>query len=424
LALLAVVVTLPPLVFNPRDLFDGFYGPKAQVVILTGSALALWWVFAFSIGHVRVERISPLMLLGLGLAAWATLSVLLSDDPVRGVWGSPGREDGLLVLLSNLAVLSTTATLLSSSGRQVLLRAAVATCLLLAVYGIAQHFGLDADGLSAMRAFVRSSATFRNPLFFAGYLVLLAPLVLATCSGGRRGRWIPLGGLAMGVLLAALLFTYSRGAWLGALIALGGYLVVLLVTSPRLALRAIMVLVIGTSIATAIAAVPRTAMPLEHHSIRADTQDLVSPANPRNDGRIAIWYIALRMISDRPWLGLGPDQMGSHFEAYRTDAFSQAEGAQVIADRAHSEPLHLAVTLGLPGALLSLLLSGAVMLRTARASLIRPLPPCWLGVLFGCAGYLTQSVVSITVPGVHTIFYLLLGGLLAAVHTGRGEEHR
>ena len=78
--------------------------------------------------------------------------------------------------------------------------------------------------------------------------------------------------------------------------------------------------------------------------------------------------------------------------------------------------LHLAVVAGIPAAIVFYAMVIVVLIRACsmarRVGMMNT--PMWVPVLCGVAGYLLQSVVSIAVPGVHTLLFVLLGALVAA----------
>jgi O-antigen ligase len=423
--LLVLMATVPIVAVWPPDPFDPFFGIKATVILVLGSMLGCWWMFLWFSEWRPAVRLTPLLVLWLAFACWLTLSTVLSVDPPGAVWGSPGREDGLLVWLSGLVAFATSVTLPRPASWRIIWLSVSVCAIVVSAYAVAQHFGFDPLSSPVAIARGRSSGTLRNPLFLGGYLALVAPMAVAWCLLARK-TWIRWGlaPVGLGVVFAALYFTHSRAAWLG---AMGGVVLFVgwvvwrgrgetRVLAARLAVALIVALVLG----------------LMPHSVRADTEQhslqeeaatIVALTDPRNAGRLAIWEISLRMVGDRPWFGVGLDQMGTVFETYRTVRITQAEGAGTW-DRAHSDPLQLAVVAGVPATLLFYALVVAAIARSRRKwTAFRPEAMMWAAATAGVIGYLAQSLVSITVPGVHTLFFVLLGGLAACADPlGRGGQ--
>ena len=421
--LLLLLVSVPVIAFDPGDGFDGFFWLKVRLMLGLAVLLGAWWTVALLSREITLERPTFLMVAGFGLLAWATASTMVSSDPGVGVWGFPGRDDGLLVLGVNLLAFATATTLVAGKHQQLLYRVVVVVGLVVSLIAVAQHFGFDVTGLPDSLTSARSTGTFRNPLSLAGLLTMVIPLawVAAFQVRGRFARLAAALGLA--VMLAALGCTYGRGGWLATGLAVASFILWLILRARPLIPRALLVLGVAVAAAALILVLPRPAVTgAQVHSIRQDAAQAVSPENPRNQGRLAIWAISLRMIGDHPLLGVGPDQMGEQFAPYRTAAFDSAEGAAVTADRAHSEPLNLAVTLGIPGAVAAMTLVLVALAAGVASGLRLPVSPplLWQAALAcGLIGYVAQSLVSITVPGIHTLFYVLLGCLVAG---GKSRE--
>jgi O-antigen ligase len=415
LVVLCAFASVPILAVWPPDVFDPFFGIKALAVILLGLATACWWVLVGISPSRPALRLTPLLACWTGLVLWLALSTVLSVDPPGAVWGSPGREDGLLVWLAGLSVFALACTTTRDRNWRTVWNVALLTALVVAAFAVAQRFGFDPLSSAVARARGRSSATLRNPLFLGGYLALIAPLAVAWCMRAQGVTRKACGALGVGMVLAGLYFTFSRAAWLGT--AGGVALLGAWVMWRHLRDMRVFVLVLAGACAVAgvLGLLPSPSLSVvETHSLGKDAVTAIDVGDARNSGRVAIWQISLRMIGDRPWFGVGLDQMGTVFDQYRTARFDEAEGPEVFADRAHSDPLQLAVTGGIPAAALFYVLVGTALWRsrkrwrrTDRDAIM------WAATAAGVLGYVAQSLVSITVPGVHALFLLLLGGLAA-----------
>jgi putative inorganic carbon (HCO3(-)) transporter len=110
---------------------------------------------------------------------------------------------------------------------------------LIAVFGIFQQLSGEvvANWLDP-RAFdyitVRISSTFDNPNVFASYIIMILPFAFVNA----RERFTPFllfsRALIIVVLGASLVFTWSRGAWLGAIVSILALAIFSLRKSPRI----------------------------------------------------------------------------------------------------------------------------------------------------------------------------------------------
>lgn len=137
------------------------------------------------------------------------------------------------------------------------------------------------------------------------YAVVLIPLALAwsNTTPQRDLRW-GLRALAGG-LIGVVLLTQSRGAYL-ALVALAGFSAViwLLRADTRARFPKRLQIVLQRRIILAAAAVGGVI------AIAVLYQIIINPSrpNPNDVTRMDLWYSAVRMFQDQPWLGVGPYQ--------------------------------------------------------------------------------------------------------------------
>lgn len=117
---------------------------------------------------------------------------------------------------------------------------------------------------------------------------------------GMRGFWM----LVLGVLLAVLVLTWSRGAWLG---ALAGLTVAARPLWAQVGFRR-RVLAIGSLLAALAAIVLLTGVDRIGQLLRIGDGGAVS--------RLAIWESAWRMVRDTWLFGVGPDNFLTHYRAY------------------------------------------------------------------------------------------------------------
>ncbi len=179
------------------------------------------------------------------------------------------------------------------------------------VYGIRQHFfGADAlatwvDPNSPQAQTTRVYSYLGNPNLLGAYLMPGIALSIAAFF-----IWKGLGPKALAVLMfltnsACLVLTYSRGAWIGMLLTLATFALLLLAWlsvkfTPfwrRWALPA----VLGAGTAFVIVAV----VALEPLRTRVASM-FVGREDSSNNFRLNVWSAVGDMIKDRPFFGIGP----------------------------------------------------------------------------------------------------------------------
>ena len=186
----------------------------------------------------------PLVWPVLALMAAYLLSTALSVVPRQSFWGSYQRLQGTFTMLSYIILFFIT---LGALQRQEQWRRFQYTVILvslpIALYGVIQHYQLDPlpwGGDTTQRV----AGNMGNSIFLAAYLIMAMPLTLERLIHATRKMLLDSRGsttdaLAAGALLfilviqaLAILFTQSRGPWIG--LAMGLYIFGLLVlTSLR-----------------------------------------------------------------------------------------------------------------------------------------------------------------------------------------------
>lgn len=108
----------------------------------------------------------------------------------------------------------------------------VVSCALVSLYGVYQYLftsenskWIDTDMFTDIKS--RVISTFDNPNVLGEYLILLIPIIIATVLASKKSR-VRLCNLFVAALAGScLVFTWSRGAWLGFLFSIVIFLLVL-----------------------------------------------------------------------------------------------------------------------------------------------------------------------------------------------------
>jgi putative inorganic carbon (HCO3(-)) transporter len=180
--------------------------------------------------------------------------------------------------------------------------------------------------------FVVLFVDFIHPNVLGGSLALLLPVLIAwLLFGYSRLSWLVRIGIGLAILAAGgvLILTAARGAWLG----LAGALLILILLRWRwgwIGLLAAGLVVIGLAFNPGLPAL------LEFLSSNNAISGL--------DGRVEIWSRAIFMIQDFPFTGIGMGSFGKVADALYPFFLNSAS-----IPHAHNLFLQVAVDLGLPG---------------------------------------------------------------------------
>ena len=316
-----------------------------------------------------------------------------------------------------------------------------------ATYGVLQHYDLDPWDVSRAGG-SRIESTFGNPIFAAAFLLMTVPISLAVGMVARTKRWASLALLfwvaVVVVQLLAVLFTLSRGPWVGLAVGLVLFLVLAWLTVERRILaRGVLILASPLGMALIVALVLSVSSQQEAEeegspdTIQVLTQRLASISPEVFGGelsdRLETWKGSARLALDRPWLefdslslsplrpliGYGPDPFRavSHLEIPTEVTGSGQVWFEV--NHAHNYPLHEAVELGglglltYVGLVAAIVAAGPVQLLRHRRTYSTSHKLVLVALSASLGGRLVEQTVGVARIGDLTLFWILLAVLVA-----------
>jgi len=282
--------------------------------------------------------------------------------------------------------------------------------------------------------FVRAYGTFEQPNPYGGYLGLVLPLVCGVLLGiGKPGYWrywiLDIGRLVailgLAIMGAALLMSWSRGAWLGFAAAL--ILMSLAYTRRATALFALLcllaasVLLLGSVQALPHAIVQRFTDFLPYLNVFDVRGVELTKGNYAVVERLAHWQAAWGMFSDRPWLGVGIGNYEPVYPVYSLPDWKEPLG------HAHNYYLNIAAEAGLVGLAAYFVLWGAAFWQAWKV--VRTTQGYWRGVAAGILGVLTHLSVhnffdNLYVHNMYLHVAILLGLLFVIGQQDQNHEAR
>ena len=308
-----------------------------------------------------------------------------------------------------------------------------------AALGIWQ-FGLRGIGPETFKIsghLYRAYGSFEQPNPYAGYIGMIWPVAAGLLIGqasnikyqisrGRivlhlASRLLPLATCAL-VLVVALVFSWSRGAWLGALAAV----VAIAAALPRRIWLGVSGVALAAAVlfsANAIGALPGAVRArLTDFTQQAQVFDVrgvgISDANYAVLERLAHWQAAGEMIRYHPWTGVGFSNYEPAYPQYALMNWPIPLG------HAHNYYLNVGAELGIPGLLAYLLLWGAILWQTLRV--LRRGSGWQRGLALGLLGAWAHLAAhnlfdDLYVNNTHLLIGVLLG-VLAILNLELGEK--
>lgn len=254
----------------------------------------------------------------------------------------------------------------------------------------------------------RLEGAFDSPNQLGAFCALMIPVAAALIFGARATRWRFLAGMALVVLLVTLMLSLSRGAWVGA-----GVAMLLMLATLKEARRLLVILAIPlTIVGFFVWSLTPTKTDVKIVGERARAITVLSPY----DDRRVIYKEAFREIREDPLLGVGP----GGFPVASTRVVS--ESATLSYAHAHNLYLNWGAEVGLPSLIIILGFAGSLGLaartasRGAKARGDMADRAIVIGIGAALLTVLAQGFFDYVIPNpvVYTAFWTLVGALLVA----------
>lgn len=285
----------------------------------------------------------------------------------------------------------------------VLIYLLVAAGAIVAIYGIYQYaFGadsneawLDQDMFDTFSTRVYS--TLENPNVLAEYLLLIIPLAVAGVLSSKSQSGKIYSAIAAGIMVLCMLFTISRGGWLGLIFAMAVFLI--------LADRRFIILGIIAAIAAALV------MP---DSIISRFTSIGNTSDGSTSYRLAIWMGTLAMLKDYWFCGIGPGPSAFNM-VYPSYSYNAA-----TAQHSHNLYLQIVCDAGVVGIIMFIALlfvffkttCGALARTADRKTRLR-----LIAVISGMFGFLLQGMTDFSFYNYRVMLlfwvYIALGMILS-----------
>ncbi len=394
---------------------------KADLTLLSGLVLVLGVYLLWRGGGLSFR--SPLDLPLVAFILAASLATLLSPRSFLSFVPSRSRGDGLLVYMVYV-LMAWAATHLRPEGVKFVLKAALASAVVISGLAVGQFYGADPLRLLGFRAVDpgvffgilapptadlpyhgwRSFGTLGNPVFLGGYSLLILAVIIAVvlASDGRYARYALLAALAG--TFAALIASASRAAFAGFALSV----VILLLVPPGLP-RPWRRLALVAAILAAVAALLTQTGPGEELVERA--RGGVSSQDGSLRMKLFVWKNILPLIAQRPIFGWGFSNLAGRLPGIGSKEYFEIYGFAFSGiDTAHNEILHITFSTGLLGLAAYLwvwLVVCRALLSTVRLGGEHRVVAA--GILAGLAGYFLWLQSAWSHIGPANVFWTLAG---------------
>ncbi len=335
--------------------------PDELLMLLTAGLFLIYGIYnrqAIS----REIKTHPLIFLLTILCGWMLVAILFSTHPLISVkyglaktWYLGAFVLAPLLVFTNKASIRTAALLLAGS------------MLLISLIALVRH-GLTGFSFATVNEAV--SPFFRNHVNYSAMLVCMIPLWIAFYYLAKKQAHRRLIGIVILLSLTALFFSYARGAWLA---LLAGGVAFLLIRKRKLVTAYLLFILL------ALAAVfwlrhennyLRFAHNYQRTIFHKDFGDHLVATYKLKDvstaERFYRWIAGVRMISDQPLTGFGPNTFYDNYKPYGVPAFKTWVSDNPEHSTVHNYFLLTVIEQGYPGLFFFLLLLGAMLWYAQR----------------------------------------------------------
>lgn len=340
------------------------------------------WIYAYALVYLICTLTSVNVSSNLKGGALSLVFILFPIVLINAV-----RDRKSADALTNILVIS--GFLVAAYGISQLLRGATST-----TKWIDESFNEDIS--------LRVFSTLDNPNVLSEYLLLVIPLGAAVTLTGKNVNARIAAGAATLVMIAAMVFTYSRGGWLGLILSVIVFLVIMDVRFIPIGLLAAVVLFFF---------LPET--------ILSRFASIGNLSDTSTNYRVSIWIGTVAMLKDY-WL----TGVGTGIEAFRNiyPVYSQHSA---LAQHSHSLYLQILAEMGVSGGFVFLGVICCTVRRCAsriRSGCDRALKIRLAAILSGLAGFMLQSATDYSFYNYRVMlaFWIFVG--LGAVYAGLKDE--
>ena len=372
ISLLVVV----PLAFSTA-VYRMYSLPKFAFLLTGASALLplLIWNTIRSRGEIpRLLTLRHVLLVSLYLIL-ISVSTFLGVSPIATLFGSSYNQMGLITHLCFFTVFASLIVAIGTSEKRFrwTLWAMTLTGLIVATYAYVQFFGRDPFVPSQFYTFESSAgpvlriiSTLGHSNYLGNFLLYVTPLAAGLALDARgSARRI---GLATAILsAAAIVFSGTRGAWLGLVTGLLTFVLLARtrrkgdsVGQRRSTVRwALLTSVVILFLSAIIAINPASRNIAKRARLLASEQT--------GSGRTLLWRDSLKMLAQNPLAGCGPEGFRTAFLPYRSVELARL-APQTNNESSHSSYIDAAISYGLLGTILyvAIIASSFKLLMRAR----------------------------------------------------------
>lgn len=338
------------------------------------------------------------------------ISTYFSVDQHTSIFGYYSRlNGGLLSLISYIILFLILTVYIDKPFIQKIINVSLISGLIVSIYAIAEHFGIDKD-IWLQDVQNRVFSTFGQPNWLAAYLCILIPIGLAQSVEyfyKKNKILFLIYDLSAIIFFLALLFTKSKSGIIAAIISLGLFFILSFLKNKK----SLKLLILNSSL-----------LILFSLSINNPIKDLLFPQKlkiadskienlnitPSEDIRKIVWKGALELWQKFPLFGTGVETFAYSYYWTRPAEHNLTSEWDFLYNKAHNEYINYLATTGALGLLTYSIFIGAILLLFVK-TILKDKDNIYLnlGLLTAFISILITNIAGFSVVVISLYFYLL-----------------
>jgi len=406
------LILLTPLLFSPTSIYPTVFPKTIYFRILVEIIFFLYISLLLTAQDWRkkyLPEISSIFISLLIFIVILALSTLKSINPWRSFWGTMERMEGFITIFHFFIFFLILVSIFKSKRDWLsLLRATLLLSILVGVAGIIQkmrifHFyGLPGEP--------RISATFGNPVFYGGYLVLIIFLAIFLAIFEEKKQFKILFWLIVVFNSILLSLTGTRGAWAGMISGFFLFLIYFLFFSKfpeekrKVFLFSIFIFFLFFLLFLLFSKLnylPQTTFLERYESLFSNLIEFKS-------SRFYVWKLGINVWKKNPIFGFGLESFSYLYDRNAQASFIKEIPEDEFYDRAHNKIIDILVSDGILGLLsyLAIFISAFFLIFKYREKFSSPLSFILVSLLLS---YFVQNLFAFDTISSYLIFFLVLG---------------
>ena len=374
---------LIPFVLTPVN-YELFEYNKMITVYLFTVLITGIWLIRIIIAKQFIVRRTPLDIPIFLFFLSQVVSTYLSIDRHVSIWGYYSRfNGGLLSTVSYILLFYAFVTNFPKEKVPNLIKIILSSGVLLAIYGVLEHFGYSVSCLVITGQFNtdcwvqdvqnRVFATLGQPNWFAAYITILIPIMIGTYliskiqTENTKGSEKLSGGnflfaFLSYILYSAVIFTKSRSGFLAFWLVIAISYLILFYANRKLLLKSLLMLTVSFIVITFLFGAPF--QPIGKYTLpeifKSKNQQIVKPATTQDsiidtgvtesgEIRKIVWKGAIEIFKNYPLFGTGVETFAFAYYKFRPIAHNMTSEWDFLYNKAHNEYLNFAATSGIFG---------------------------------------------------------------------------